>query len=76
MVNFAKSPFYKGDLAENQMYMLSLGMQIRPARIKADGEDRLEITAEKPVVYLPRQSCVLLKPDNPGTRIIGKGQIQ
>jgi selenocysteine-specific translation elongation factor len=76
MVNFTKSPFYKGDLAENQMYMLSLGMQIRPARIKAAGEGRLEITAEKPVAYLPRQSCVLLKPDNQGTRIIGKGQIQ
>jgi selenocysteine-specific translation elongation factor len=71
---FEKSPFFKGDLAENQMYMLSIGMQIRPVRVKLAG-DVLEITPEKPVAYLPGQACILLKPDSPTTRIIGKGTI-
>lgn len=72
---FAKSPFFKGDIAENQMYMLSVGMQIRPVKVRlaGGGGDSLEITPEKPLVYLPGQPCVLLKPDSPTTRIIGKG---
>ena len=74
-VKFVKSPFYKGELAENQMYMLSVGMQIRPARIK-NRDGSLEISVEKPLAFQKGQSCVLLKPDNQGTRIIGKGQIQ
>jgi selenocysteine-specific translation elongation factor len=72
---FVKSPFFKGDLAENQMYMLSAGMQIRPVKVKLAG-DTLEITPEKPLVYQPGQSCMLLKPDSQSTRIIGKGTFQ
>jgi selenocysteine-specific translation elongation factor len=74
-VKFTKSPFFKGELADNQMYMLSIGMQIRPAKVKIQ-DDLLEISAEKPVAFKKGQSCVLLKPDNQGTRIIGTGQIQ
>ncbi len=72
---FQKSPFFKGELADNQMYMLSVGMQIRPVRIKLAG-DAIEITPEKPMAYLPGQACVLLKPDSQGSRIIGKGVFQ
>lgn len=72
---FEKSPFFKGDLAENQMYMLSAGLQIRPVRIKQAG-DVLEMTPEKPLAYVKGQVCVLLKPDSASTRIIGKGVIQ
>ncbi|MGH9923638.1 MAG: EF-Tu/IF-2/RF-3 family GTPase, partial [Nitrososphaerales archaeon] len=72
---FTKSSFFKADLAENQTYMLSIGLQIKPAKIKQTG-DSLEITPEKPVAYRPGQICVLLKPDSQGTRIVGKGIIQ
>jgi selenocysteine-specific translation elongation factor len=72
---FIKSPFFKGDLAENQMYMLSVGMQIRPVKVRLAG-DVLEITPEKPVVFQTGQSWMLLKPDSTSTRIIGKGIIQ
>ncbi|MER3408397.1 MAG: elongation factor Tu [Nitrososphaera sp.] len=75
---FAKSPFFKGELAENQMYMLSVGMQIRPVKVKlaaGGGSYVIEVFPEKPVVYQKRQVCVLLKPDSPTTRIIGKGVI-
>ncbi|MGH9933537.1 MAG: EF-Tu/IF-2/RF-3 family GTPase, partial [Nitrososphaerales archaeon] len=72
---FTKSSFFKVDLAENQTYMISIGLQIKPAKIKQTG-DSLEITPEKPTAYRPGQICVLLKPDSQGTRIVGKGIIQ
>lgn len=75
---FAKSPFFKGELAEGQMYMLSVGMQIRPVRVKpaiGGGDGAIEIAPEKPLVYQKGQTCVLLKPDSPTTRIIGKGTL-
>jgi selenocysteine-specific translation elongation factor len=72
---FEKSPFFKGELAENQMYMLSVGLQIRPVRVKQSG-DLMELIPEKPLVCAPGQVCVLLKPDSPSTRIIGKGTFQ
>jgi selenocysteine-specific translation elongation factor len=75
-VRFEKSPFYKEDLADSQMYMLSMGMQIRAVKIRIAGEGTLEISVEKPVAFQKGQTCVLLKPDSPGTRIVGKGQVQ
>jgi selenocysteine-specific translation elongation factor len=74
-VKFAKSPFFKGDLPENHTYMVSVGMQIRSVKIKQEG-DILQVTPEKPIAYLPGQTCVLLKPDSQSTRIVGKGAIQ
>ncbi len=74
-VKFAKSSFFKADLAEQHTYMVSIGLQVRAVKIKQTNE-LLEITPEKPVAYRPGQICVLLKPDNQGTRIIGKGIIQ
>jgi selenocysteine-specific translation elongation factor len=72
---FEKSPFFKGNLAENQIYMLSVGLQIRPVKARQVG-DILEMAPEKPLAYLPGQTCVLLKPDSASTRIIGKAVIQ
>jgi len=73
--NFTKSPFFKGEIAENQTYLISIGLQIKPAKVRLIG-DMLEIIPEKPIVFLHRQTCVLLKPDSQGTRIIGKAIIQ
>src|SRR5574341_1516237 len=70
-IKFTKSSFFKADLAENQTYMLSIGLQIKPAKIKQTG-DSFEITPEKPMAYRPGEICVLLKPDSQGTRIVGK----
>jgi selenocysteine-specific translation elongation factor len=74
-VKFAKSPFFKGDLPENHTYMISVGMQVKAAKAKLDGET-LHVTPEKPIVYRQGQMLVLLKPDSQGTRIAGKGSIQ
>ena len=71
-----KSPYHKRDLTENQTYLLSVGMQIKPVKIKHTNTDTIEIIPEKPLVFFSGQYYALLKPDNLGTRIIGKGVIQ
>lgn len=73
-VAFKKNPFFKDELSENHTYMISVGMQIRPAKIKQQ-TNFLQITLEKPIAYQQGQTCVLLKPDSSGTRIVGKGPI-
>jgi selenocysteine-specific translation elongation factor len=74
-VKFAKSPFFKGDLPENHTYMVSVGMQVKSAKVKLEGET-LQVTPEKPIAYQQGQTLVLLKPDSPGTRIAGKGSMR
>jgi selenocysteine-specific translation elongation factor len=72
---FIKSPYHKGDLIENQTYLLSVGMQIKPVKIKHTNTDTIQIIP-KSLVFFSGQNYALLKPDNLGTRIIGKGVIQ
>ena len=72
---FIKSPYYKGDLTENQTYLLSVGIQIKPVKIKNTNTYTIEIIPEKPLVFFSGQNYALLKPDNPGTRIVAKGSI-
>jgi selenocysteine-specific translation elongation factor len=75
--NFAKNAYYKGDLAENQTYMISVGLQIKPVKLKLSNGTVNEIKPEsKPVVFFPGQTYVLLRPDSQGTRIIGRGIIE
>ncbi|MGA8913137.1 MAG: hypothetical protein WB443_09805 [Nitrososphaeraceae archaeon] len=72
--DFMKNPSYKGDLVENQTYLISVGLQIRPVRSKLLDGLAVEIIPEsKSIVFFPGQTYVLLRPDSQGTRIIGKG---
>jgi len=73
---FVKSPFFKADLPENQMYMISVGMQIRAVKIRTESSGMMDIMLDKPIAYYEGQSCVLLKPDNPGSRVAGVGTLQ
>lgn len=75
-VRFERSPFFKGELPENHTYMVSVGMQVKTAKIRLEGENTLHLVPEKPLVYAQGQTIVLLKPDGQGTRIVGKGSIQ
>jgi selenocysteine-specific translation elongation factor len=75
LAEFIKSPYYKGDLTENQTYLLSVGIQIKPVKIKRNNTDTIEIIPEKSLVFFSGQNYALLKPDNLGTRIIAKGII-
>ncbi|MGB6594726.1 MAG: EF-Tu/IF-2/RF-3 family GTPase [Candidatus Nitrosopolaris sp.] len=76
LAEFIKSPYYKGDLTENQTYLLSVGIQIKSVKIKHTNTDTIEIIPEKSLVFFSGQNYALLKPDNLGTRIVAKGIIQ
>jgi selenocysteine-specific translation elongation factor len=75
---FIKSPYYKSNPTENQTYIISLGAQIKPIKIKSinPNKNTIKIIPEKPFVYFSNQPYALLKPDNIGTRIIGKGTMR
>jgi selenocysteine-specific translation elongation factor len=75
---FVKNSYYKGDLAENQTYLISVGLQIKPVRLKLVNGTAVEkiIPESKPIVFFPGQIYALLKPDSQGTRIIGKGILE
>jgi selenocysteine-specific translation elongation factor len=72
-VKFKKNSYYKAELAENQSYLISIGLQIKPIKVRLINEDEIEIIPENPFVYFPGQKFAILKPDSSGTRIIGRG---
>lgn len=63
------------EITENQTYLLSVGIQIKPVKLKNTNTYTIEIIPEKPLVFFSGQNYALLKPDNPGTRIVAKGSI-
>lgn len=75
IMNFNKVPFYKNDLSENHLYLLSIGTQIKPVKIKKLENDKLKIISEKLFSFRARDIAILLSPDNKGIRIVGSGNI-
>ena len=73
-LEFAKSPFYKGDIAPNQMCLVNIGLQIKPAKFASISP--LKLTLEKPAVYNKGDICVILKPESTSIRLLGSGKIK
>ena len=72
-LDFAKNPFYKGDIAENQGCLVSVGLQIKAAKFVSITP--LKLKFEKPIVYKSGDIAVILKPESPTIRILGSGTI-
>ncbi len=72
-LDFAQNPFYKNPIAENQMCLASVGMQIKAAKFKSI--DPVVLEFEKPVVCDKNEICVILKPESSTVRILGHGKI-
>lgn len=73
-LEFKKSPFYKGDIAANQMCLVNVGLQIKPAKFSS--VDPLRLSLEKPIVYNKGDICVILKPESQSIRLLGSGPIK
>lgn len=73
-IDFAKSPFYKGDMAPNQMCLVSIGLQIKPAKFTSISP--LRLTLDKPAVFEKGDVAVILKPESQTIRILGSGPIK
>ena len=72
-IDFAKTPFYKGEPSPNQMCLVSVGLQIIPAKFAAT--DPVVLVLDRPAVCEHGETCTVLKPDSPGVRIMGGGRI-
>lgn len=75
IINFNKVPFYNNDLSENHSYLLSIGTQIRPAKIEKLGDHKLKILSDKIFSFKAGDIPILLNPDSKGIRIVGSGRI-
>jgi len=76
--HFKKNSYYQSDILENQTYMASVGLQVKPIKIKRNensNDSVIRIIPDKSIVYIPGQTFAVLKPDNQGTRIIGQGTL-
>lgn len=73
-IDFVKSPFYKGDIAQNQMCLVNIGLQIKAAKFASISP--LKLTLDKPVVYNKGDICIILKPESQTIRLLGSGQIK
>ncbi|MDR4512148.1 MAG: elongation factor Tu [Nitrososphaeraceae archaeon] len=72
--NFSKIKYYKKEITENQNFLISVGLQIKPLRILIQ-DSKVKLILEKPIVYYSNQKFIILKPDSQSTRIIAKGTL-
>ena len=73
-LDFKKNQFYKNIISKNEMCLVNIGMQIKSGKFMSISPVKLKL--DKPMVVLPNDTCVLLKPESQSIRIIGKGKIQ
>lgn len=73
-LEFTKSPYYKNELSEGQMCLVSIGLQIKAAKFSSI--DPLRLIFEKPIAYHKGDIAVILKPESPTIRILGSGPIK
>ena len=72
-VDYLQNKFFKGEISENQMYLVSIGLQIKPAKIISIKP--LKLSLGKPAVFDEGDICVILKPESQTIRIVGSGKI-
>ena len=70
-IDFKQNQFFKETLSENQMCLVNIGLQIKAAKFTSISP--LKLIFEKPVIIIPGDVCVLLKPESNSVRIIGSG---
>ena len=73
-LDFKQNKFYKNNISENEMCLVSVGMQIKAGKFQSISP--VKLTLDKPIAILPHDTCVLLKPESQSIRIIGSGKIQ
>ena len=72
-MDYVQNKFFKGEIAENQMFLVNIGLQIRPAKIVS--VKPMKLSLGKPAVFDKNDICVLLKPESQTIRIVGSGTI-
>lgn len=73
-LDFTQNPFYKNELSEGQMCLVSVGLQIKAAKFSTINP--LKLTFEKSIAYHKGDIAVILKPESTSIRIVGSGPIK
>jgi len=73
-LDLKQTPYYKGEISENQMCLVSIGLQIKAAKFSSINP--IKLTLDKPTVCDPKETCVILKPESQSIRILGSGLIK
>lgn len=73
-INFKKTPFYKGDISQNQMCLVNVGLQVKAAKFSSI--DPVKLKFDKPAICNSEDICVILKPESTTIRILGSGIIK
>jgi selenocysteine-specific translation elongation factor len=71
--DFKQSPFYKGEVSVNQMCLVSVGLQIKAAKLSSVSP--VNLTLDKPIICRKNDICLLVKPESTTIRVIGSGKI-
>ncbi len=72
-IDYVQSKFFKDIVSENQMFLASIGLQIRPVKIAS--LNPMKLSLGKSTVYEKGDTCVILKPESTSIRIVGSGKI-
>jgi len=72
-LNYLQNKFFKENVAENQTFLTSIGLQIRAAKIIS--MNPMKLSLNKPVTTVKDDVCVILKPESLAIRIVGSGSI-
>ncbi len=72
-LDYVPNQFFKDKIGENQMFLVNIGLQIRPAKIVS--LNPMKLSFGKPAVFDKNDICVILKPESQTIRIVGSGAI-
>lgn len=72
-LDYVQNQFFKDQIGENQMFLVNIGLQTRPAKIVSINPMKLSLG--KPAVFDKNDICVILKPESQTIRIVGSGAI-
>jgi len=72
-LDYVQNQFFKDKVGENQMFLVNIGLQIRPAKIVS--LNPMKLSLGKPVVFNKNDICIILKPESQTIRIVGSGAI-
>jgi len=72
-LNYLQNKFFKESIAENQTFLVNIGLQIRAAKIVS--LNPMKLSLNKPATFVKDDICVILKPESLSIRIVGSGSI-
>ncbi len=72
-LDYLKNKFFKDNLAENQTFLVNIGLQTRAAKITSLNPMKLYLN--KPVAFVKSDICVMLKRESQTIRVVGSGSI-